>query len=342
MVESDCQQLDSTRPSDSTLDTVTFADYIRRRGADADAQATAAVWTRAMLGQEPENVSALFFLHYCKAGGGLLQMRSDREGGGQHIRIRQGTQRLSICLASSLPAGTVRLSTAVNLVERLNASKMLVKGPNVKFMARKVISAVPPPVLPTISFVPALSVSKRLLSSAYNYGYYTKAIAAFRTPFWVAKGFCGLVQSFTGPISIIRDTSVPPDKQYMLTCFLVGAPGLEWSQLSQLARKDALLEQIGEVYGEPTKAREEFLELVESPWIEEEFSGHGCPSPSLAPGVLDSVVHADAIRTPEGDVHFVGTETSDVWKGYMEGAVRSGERGAQEVVVGLQHVLAKI
>jgi monoamine oxidase len=31
-------------------------------------------------------------------------------------------------------------------------------------------------------------------------------------------------------------------------------------------------------------------------------------------------------------VHFAGTETAGEWKGYMEGAVRSGERAAAEVV----------
>jgi monoamine oxidase len=35
-------------------------------------------------------------------------------------------------------------------------------------------------------------------------------------------------------------------------------------------------------------------------------------------------------------VHFVGTETASEWKGYMEGAVRAGERGAKEVVEALE------
>lgn len=39
---------------------------------------------------------------------------------------------------------------------------------------------------------------------------------------------------------------------------------------------------------------------------------------------------ASEVRNVLGDVHFVGTETSDVWKGYMEGAVRSGTRGGCE------------
>lgn len=53
-----------------------------------------------------------------------------------------------------------------------------------------------------------------------------------------------------------------------------------------------------------------------------------------------------ALRAPFGAIHFVGTETSFEWKGYMEGAVRSGERGAAEVIEALgkndNKVLAKL
>lgn len=43
-----------------------------------------------------------------------------------------------------------------------------------------------------------------------------------------------------------------------------------------------------------------------------------------------------ALREKHGGVHFVGTETSFEWKGYMDGAIRSGERGAAEVVQALK------
>jgi len=45
-------------------------------------------------GLEPSELSALFFLDYCKSGGGLNQMRSDREHGGQYLRIVEGKQHL--------------------------------------------------------------------------------------------------------------------------------------------------------------------------------------------------------------------------------------------------------
>jgi monoamine oxidase len=42
-----------------------------------------------------------------------------------------------------------------------------------------------------------------------------------------------------------------------------------------------------------------------------------------------------ALREPIGRLHWAGTETSPVWNGYMDGAVRSGERAAAEVLAAL-------
>ena len=39
-----------------------------------------------------------------------------------------------------------------------------------------------------------------------------------------------------------------------------------------------------------------------------------------------------AIRAPVGRIHWAGAETSDYWNGYMDGAVRSGERAAREAL----------
>jgi monoamine oxidase len=41
------------------------------------------------------------------------------------------------------------------------------------------------------------------------------------------------------------------------------------------------------------------------------------------------------LRAPVGRIHWAGTETSDYWNGYMDGAVRSGERAAAEVLANL-------
>ena len=52
-----------------------------------------------------------------------------------------------------------------------------------------------------------------------------------------------------------------------------------------------------------------------------------------APGTL--LGYGPALREPVGRIHWAGTETADFWQGYMDGAVRSGERAAAEVLAAL-------
>ena len=56
----------------------------------------------------------------------------------------------------------------------------------------------------------------------------------------------------------------------------------------------------------------------------------GGPVGIHGPGTL--LAYGPALRQPVGRIHWAGTETSTYWNGYMDGAVRSGERAAQEVL----------
>lgn len=334
MCEAECQALDTWKPKDTSLDSQTFESYLRSRGADKVALATATVWTRAMLGQEPRDVSALYFLNYCKSGGGLLQMRSDRKDGGQYLRVRQGTQVFALGLASSLPTDVVRLKSPVQAVAQDGGYSVKVQAGSNVYAARKVITTVPGPVLRTIAFSPPLPPNKQVWVDSLSYGYYSKAMMEFRSPFWVEKGFCGLAQSFIGPASVVRDTCSPADNKYILTGFMAGDPGREWAALPTPEREQKLLVQLEQLFG-VENLRGEFKQMVTHEWVRDEYSGWGCPCTSLTPGVLDTL-GGDTLREPCGNLHFAGTETAGEWKGYMEGAVRSGERVAAEVVKDLR------
>jgi monoamine oxidase len=39
-----------------------------------------------------------------------------------------------------------------------------------------------------------------------------------------------------------------------------------------------------------------------------------------------------AIRQPHGRIYWAGSETSTKWMGYVEGAIRSGDRAAAEIL----------
>ncbi|KAF4473043.1 flavin containing amine oxidoreductase [Fusarium albosuccineum] len=330
LCEAECQALDTWRPKDTSIDCLTFEAFLRSKGASEAALATAMVWTRAMLGLDPKDISALYFLNYCKSGGGLLQMRSDRKHGGQYLRIRQGTQIFAKGLASSLPDNIIRLQSPVQTIVQESGRSIKVQAQGAVYSGRKVITTVPGPVLKNISFYPKLPPVKQAWAESLTYGYYTKAMMEFKTPFWVERGFCGLAQSFIGPASVVRDSCSPNDKKYVLTCFMSGEPGKAWAALSTPEREKALVEQLGKLFG-VNDLGSQFVQMTTYEWVNDEYAGWGCPCTSLPPGVLDTL-GGDGLREPCGNLHFAGTETAGEWKGYMEGAIRSGERAAGEVV----------
>jgi monoamine oxidase len=73
------------------------------------------------------------------------------------------------------------------------------------------------------------------------------------------------------------------------------------------------------------------LAYFETDWSRDGWTT-GCVSP-VPRNVLTRF--GPALRTPVGRIHWAGTETSEAWCGYMDGAVRSGERVAAEVLAAL-------
>ncbi len=69
-------------------------------------------------------------------------------------------------------------------------------------------------------------------------------------------------------------------------------------------------------------------QLIEHNWSAEIWT-RGCYAGYLGPGVWSD--YGSALRAPIGRLHWAGTETAEVFTGYMDGAVRSGERAAREV-----------
>jgi monoamine oxidase len=64
-------------------------------------------------------------------------------------------------------------------------------------------------------------------------------------------------------------------------------------------------------------------------WTREAWA-RGCPVGYAGRNVLTR--YGPALRRPFGRVHWAGTETATYWNGYMDGAVRSGERAADEIL----------
>lgn len=188
-----------------------------------------------------------------------------------------------------------------------------------------------------IDFVPALPPPKRQLAETTLMGFFAKVVLVYERPWWRDLDWSGTFSSVKGPIGFTRDTCVEEDRQYSITCFMVGDIGRIWSKFPQPVRKGRVLNQFhgaaARILKDPSIIPAP-INIIEQDWSKEPWI-RGNPNPVMPPGLMTSEA-GKSIAAPVGDIHFVGTETAVVWKGYMEGAVRSGVRGAAEVIGMLQ------
>ncbi|KAI4867004.1 putative amine oxidase [Hypoxylon rubiginosum] len=315
------------------LDKMTFAEFCQEAGPNVGA-GVASVATASLLGVEAEEVSALFMINYVKSGYGIRVISSDQKDGAQYIRARRGMQTISEGLASELAPGSLYLNTAVKSVHQTQDGSYEVKSiTGTVFEAKHIVVSIPTSLYGTIQFTPPLPEKKRKLGESTALGYFTKVVLVFDQPWWHSADLSGVMTSHKGPISFTRDTSVPDDDQWSITCFLVGSTGRAWSKSSEAEPREAVVEQFNAVFSTAATVPKP-IAMHEKIWSEEPYF-LGAPCPVMPPGVLTSL-GSDVLREPVGNVHFIGTETSVVWKGYMDGAVRSGQRGAEEVIASLR------
>ncbi|KAJ9502280.1 hypothetical protein H2202_002345 [Exophiala xenobiotica] len=327
-----CQQLDIHDPvgTGGQYDKMTLEEWCKSESKSETALASVKLWTRAMLGLEPSEMSALYFLNYCKSGGGLLLMRSDFKHGGQHLRFVRGTQSTSIELAKLLKPGSVILNSPVRRISQ-SPDGIYVSAGRGDFRCQRVIVSVPTPLYKEITFDPPLPEAKAELGRNNVLGYTLKVMVMYSEPWWRMAALAGAVMSFKGPITTCRDSSNDKYGSYSLTCFTNGKFGREMSLLSQQERFSAVLAHVKRMFG-PYVDVPEPIAVTEHEWAKDQWA-QGCPCPASPPGIMTKYDHA--LRSAHGKVHFIGTETAYEWKGYLDGAIRSGERGAKEVISGL-------
>uniref|UniRef100_A0A0B7K5E4 Amine oxidase n=1 Tax=Bionectria ochroleuca TaxID=29856 RepID=A0A0B7K5E4_BIOOC len=328
-------------PDAAFLDSMTFREFADKKFPGGFAASMADRFARGLLGGEANEISTLFIIDYLQSGTGMANMGSDRKDGGQYLRNRQGNQTFSIRLAGKLPKEAFHLSTPVSKVSQTETGECVVETKNPlqpRHMAKRVVVSIPTTLYPSITFEPPLPPAKRELSECTALGYYAKTIFVFSSAWWREAGLSGVMSSSEGPISFSRDSCSELDGQYSITCFMVGESGRSWSKWSAAQRRKLVVEQFDNVFGRAARdkgiAVPAPVNVIELEWIKEPWC-RGAPSPVAMPGMLTSD-SGKAMRTPYGSIHFVGTETATVWKGYMEGAVRSGARGAQEVIDALE------
>ena len=305
------------------LDAETTATWIRRNVRTRLGREFMRVVVEAVFSAEPDDISLLHFLFYLHSGGNL-DLLTRTGGGAQESRFVGGSQEISLRLAAEF-GDAVRLSSPVRAITRRNGGLAIAAAGDLT--ASRAIVATAPAVIPRIDFDPPLSGLRYHLYAKMPPGYVIKCMARYEAPFWREAGLSGQAGSPEHPLGITFDNTPAGSSSGVLLGFLEGAHGRRAGALPAESRKALVLDGFATYFGE--RARAEALEYVEQDWAGEEWirGGYGA---HLAPGTWTQ--YGRLLRRPEGLVHWAGAETSEVWNGYMDGAIRSGERAAREVL----------
>ena len=313
-------------------DSETFYTWLKANEANPDFMRLAASATDAIFGQEPRDLSLLYVVNYIAASGdeanqGTFERNFQTAEGAQQERLVGGSQLISIRVAAELGSSVVLSAPVRQITQTAKGAKVIGKG--VSISASRVIVAVPPALAARIDYEPLLPALRDQLTQRAPMGSYAKVDAVYPTPFWRGEGLTGQAVSVNGPVRVTFDSTPNEGAPGVLLGFIGGTDARHWYGLPAAQRRQAVLENLANYFGEQARNP---LEYLENDWAEERFS-RGDPVAGLPPGVL--LDFGTALRAPAGRIHWAGTETSDYWVGYMDGAVRSGERAAAEVLAEL-------
>ncbi|MCX5048973.1 FAD-dependent oxidoreductase [Streptomyces sp. NBC_00201] len=313
-------------------DKQTFESWLNAHAVIPSAKFLLDVACTSIFSAQPRELSLLFVLFYIAAAGnesnpGTLERLTDTANGAQESRFVGGSQQVPIKLAATL-GDRVVLSAPVRSIAR-SGGKYLVTADGITVTAKKVVVAVPPPLAGRIVFDPLLPASRDQLGQRLPMGSIGKAIAVYDSPFWRADGLNGQVVSDSGVVRSTFDNS-PPDASYGALMGFIEADEMRAHDASDVDEvKAAVLKDYAAYFGDKAKSPTSF---VLQRWDNEGFS-RGGPVAYAPPGVLTE--YGAALRKPADGIHWAGTETSTYWNGFMDGAVRSGERVAKEVLAAL-------
>jgi monoamine oxidase len=195
--------------------------------------------------------------------------------------------------------------------------------------AKHAIVTGPPSLTATIYYEPDLPANRAQLLQRFPQGSAVKCEAVYPTPFWRDHGLAGQVTSDTGPIKITFDNSPPDGAPGVLLGFVEGHDARTFATLTAQQRQEQAIACFVRYFGQQAANPTGYIEMN---WSAEPWT-RGCYVGFTPPGVLSD--YGTAIRAPVGRIHWAGSETSDYWNGYMDGAVRSGERAAAEVLANI-------
>lgn len=316
-----------TAPSAPEWDGQTFETWLQAHVESEHARQLMTLAVESVFSVEPRDLSLLHFLFYVRSGGNINQLLSVTDGA-QERRFHAGSQAISERMAAQL-GERVMLNAPVHTLYHDESGVQAVSD-TLLVQAQRAVIAIPPTLAGRVRYRPALPGYRDQLTQRIPMGTVIKVQCLYERPFWRDAGYSGQVTSDEGAVRITFDNSPAGGTPGILMGFIEGDEGRVWGRRTPEERRAEVLACFTRYFGEQAAYPYAFEELN---WANEEYS-RGCYAGVMVPGAWLS--YGEALRQPIGRLHWAGTETATLWNGYMDGAVQSGARAAQEIIAIIQ------
>lgn len=310
------------------LDKLSVGDWLARQNIKPEDQVG---WNASISlsgGVMPAKMGLLHFLSMINSADRDYTQLDSIKHSAQETRFIGGSQILSIKMAQQL-GDKVRLSSPVRQISDWDREVITLHTDQAEIRARKVIMAIHPALCHQVQFNPALPEKRAALQRAWPaHSPARKTAMVYSRPFWRDKGLNGHIIQFNGPIFWAYDNSPPGGEIGVINAFIKNATVPSDLQAAKRMQVELYAQAWGHEALSPVSYHDRDWGRAD-PWT------ITCVS-AIPPGFWST--HGEALRPPCGNLIWSGTETADIWAGYMDGAVRSGHRGALQALNALRRV----
>lgn len=308
-------------PDAERLDSMTAAQWVEQTIEHPDARLFFPLFLGEMMAADPADISVLHMAFYLCSGGGLRYLNAF-EGGAQEERVAEGSHQLCEVLAEAL-GDRVVLGDPVTAIHQDDDEVRVHTQKGASLRAKAVVVALPPLLASTIDYQPGLPDPRS--SSQTSRGCAIKVHLIYPAPLWREYGLSGWSVNSHGPLLSTVDDSPADGRVGILTGFVTGKEARTFGALSEAEQRAAAIAQASSLF--PQLPPPEACHVTD--WVNAQYS-RGCYAALFGPG--DWMRHGPSLTRPHGRIHWAGAETSTEFFGLMEGAIRSGQRAANEIL----------
>ncbi|HHX6561900.1 FAD-dependent oxidoreductase [Pseudomonas aeruginosa] len=300
------------------LDRLSAGDWLAQQGVKPEERQGWDTSFALTCGVTPAKMGFLHFLSMVNSANcDYMQLDSIKDSA-QGTRLVGGSQILSIRMAEQL-GEKVRLSCPVRSISGWDGDVVTLHTDQGEVRARQVIVAIHPALCNQVRFEPPLPEGRAALQRAWPaHSPARKTAMVYKRPFWREKGLNGHCHEVDGPVLWAWDNSPPGGEIGVINAFIVNARVPSAHDDAQRVLSEIYARALGDEALNPVAYYDHDWGLAD-PW------SITCVS-AIPPGFWTT--HGESLRPPCGRLIWSGTETADIWAGYMDGAVRSGHQSA--------------